>query len=175
MLKRFIMTAFGHNRTGILADVTKILYENECNLEDSEMTRLSDEIALIFLFTSNRDDIEETLSREFHRLEVEQGLPTYFRRIKTVPGKRQRVGPKYNIHINGVDQIGIIYKVSEFLTKKDVKIIHLSSKRSLAPLSATALYKVEMEVEFPKNLSYEEIRKGLREVGDQLHLDVQIE
>ncbi|HSO20332.1 MAG TPA: ACT domain-containing protein [Desulfosarcina sp.] len=38
MAQRFIMTAFGKDRPGIVADVTEILFENGRNLEDTSMT-----------------------------------------------------------------------------------------------------------------------------------------
>ena len=38
MDNRFIMTAFGKDRPGITADVTKLLYENGCNLEETTIT-----------------------------------------------------------------------------------------------------------------------------------------
>ncbi len=175
MPRRYIMTAFGHDRTGILAEVSKVLYENGCNLEDSEMTRLADEIALIFLFSSGREDIEETLSREFHRLEVEKGLPTYFRRVKNKPEIEERKGTKHDLHIEGVDQVGIIYAISIFLAEKDINIVHLRSERNLSPLSGTAIYKINLEITRPETISFEEMKKGLRKVGDQLHVDIQID
>ena len=49
---RFIMTAFGKDRPGIVADVTEMLYENGCNLEDTSMTLLAGEFTLILLFTA---------------------------------------------------------------------------------------------------------------------------
>ena len=52
MENRFIMTAFGQDRPGIVADVTRLLFENGCNLEDTTMTQLADEFTLILLFTS---------------------------------------------------------------------------------------------------------------------------
>ncbi|MEJ2698080.1 MAG: ACT domain-containing protein, partial [Desulfuromonadales bacterium] len=61
MEHRFIMTAFGEDRPGIVADVTRILYENGCNLEDSTMTLLADEFSLILLFSAQGEGIEEVL------------------------------------------------------------------------------------------------------------------
>jgi len=175
MLKRYIMTAFGHDRTGILAEVSKVLYQNGCNLEDSEMTRLADEIALIFLFSSSREDIEEVLSREFHRLEVEKGLPTYFRRVKDKPDLEEISGTKHNLHVEGIDQVGIIYRISVFLSENDINIIHLRSERNLSPLSGTAIYKIDLEIRRPEEFSYDQLKKGLRKVGDKLHVDIQID
>jgi glycine cleavage system transcriptional repressor len=51
MAKRFIMTAFAKDRIGLVADITKIIFDNECNLEDTEMTQLEDEFVIMLLFT----------------------------------------------------------------------------------------------------------------------------
>ena len=77
MAKRFIMTAFGKDRPGIVADVTRILYENGCNLEDNSMTLLVDEFTLVLLFSSPRADIEEVLQLECRRLEGDKGISAF--------------------------------------------------------------------------------------------------
>ncbi len=59
MGNRYIMTAFGKDRVGIVADVTRLLYETDCNLEDTTMSMLADEFTLSLLFSSQQDDIEE--------------------------------------------------------------------------------------------------------------------
>ena len=40
MSNRWIVTALGQDRPGIVAGVTEVLYKLGCNLEDSAMTRL---------------------------------------------------------------------------------------------------------------------------------------
>ena len=60
MEKKFITTAFGKERPGFVADIARVIYENGCNLEDSTMTGLSDEFALILLFSGREEEgIEE--------------------------------------------------------------------------------------------------------------------
>ena len=44
MEQKFIMTAFAEERPGIVADVMQVIYEHGCNLEDSTMTRLEDDL-----------------------------------------------------------------------------------------------------------------------------------
>lgn len=54
MAKRFIMTAFAQDRIGIVADITKIIFDAGCNLEDSEMTQLENEFALMLCLQPNK-------------------------------------------------------------------------------------------------------------------------
>jgi glycine cleavage system transcriptional repressor len=85
---RYIMTAFGQDRPGIVADVTKLLFENGCNLEDTTMTQLADEFTLILLFTCQNREIEELLLRECRRLERDKGISAFLRPLQ----KRQETG-----------------------------------------------------------------------------------
>ena len=67
------MTAFGKDRPGIVADVSQIIYENGCNLEDSTMTLLEDEFTIILLFAGHeKGRLEENLLNDCRRLEKEK-------------------------------------------------------------------------------------------------------
>jgi glycine cleavage system transcriptional repressor len=57
MEKKFIMTAFSKDRPGVVADVTEALYENGCNLEDTTMTSILNEFALILLFSGKGEGL----------------------------------------------------------------------------------------------------------------------
>jgi predicted amino acid-binding ACT domain protein len=47
MEKKILMTAFCKDRPGIVADITEIIFQAGCNLEDSTMTSMLDEFAII--------------------------------------------------------------------------------------------------------------------------------
>lgn len=74
MEQKFIMTAFGKDRPGIVAEIARIIYENKCNLEDSSMGRLADEFTLILLLAGAGEKLQEKLSRACQRLEMEKEI-----------------------------------------------------------------------------------------------------
>lgn len=171
MEQRFIMTAFGKDRPGIVADVTEVIFENGCNIEDSTMTRLADEFTLILLLTGQADDLEATLSKECRRLDIEKGLSAFIRPI----GKATPVivaGRRAAIHAEGMDQAGIIYKISSFLANNGVNIEVLSSKKSFSPESGAALYNVEINVSIPESVDMTAFDKGLERIANELNLDI---
>ncbi len=47
MSKKFLLTAFSKDRPGIVADISQLIYENGCNLEESAMTNLAGEFAML--------------------------------------------------------------------------------------------------------------------------------
>ena len=44
-----LLTAVGNDRPGIAAGVAKVLYDAGCNIEDSEMARLSGQFAIMLM------------------------------------------------------------------------------------------------------------------------------
>ena len=72
MTKRFFMTAFAKDRVGLVADITKIIFDNDCNLEDTEMTQLADEFVIMLLFTGQNEGLIEQITKECRRLEKEK-------------------------------------------------------------------------------------------------------
>jgi glycine cleavage system transcriptional repressor len=89
MEKKFIMTAFSKDRPGIVADITEALYENKCNLEDSTMTNILDEFAIILLFTGKGDSLKDQLLKECRRLEREKGITAFIRSVEDREEEKQ--------------------------------------------------------------------------------------
>ena len=98
MEKKFIMTAFGKDRPGFVADISRVIYENECNLEDSTMTGISNEFALIILFSGREDGgLEDQLAKDCRRLERENGISAFIRPVSSEgpsPGAPRAWGEK---------------------------------------------------------------------------------
>ncbi len=174
MEQRYILTGFGQDRVGIVADLTEVMFELGCNLEDSNMTRLANEFAVIFLFTASDEAIEDKLSLACRRLEKDKGLSAFFRRVDSKVRKAPAPAATHSIRAEGPDQIGIVYKISRYLAANEVNIVNLQARRSFSPDSGTALYSVHLEVECPQHLSLDKLDQGLHRIADDIHVDIQL-
>jgi len=171
MEKRFIITAVGKDRPGIVADVTEILFENGCNLEDSSMTLLADEFALILLCSGRQAGLEETLATQYRQLEKDKGISAT---IKSVEKSIETV-PAVSVHcinVEGQDQAGIMYKVSRYLADHRINIVDLRSRLTAAPESGTPIYTMEIQVQVPDDTETDQLRHGLTQIADKLHVDI---
>lgn len=172
MAQRFIMTAFGKDRPGIAADVTQILFENGCNLEDTSMTLLAGEFTLILLFTAGSAEVAGPLSRACRRLEQEKGISAFIRPLES----RQPVPTDgfftRTIHVEGMDQAGIVYKVSRFLADNQINIVNLTSTVKASPESGTAMYVMDILVQIFDGTDMEAVNDGLSAVADALNVDI---
>lgn len=172
MQKSFIMTAFGKDRPGIAAQVSQLIYENGCNLEDSRMTRLADEFAIILLLSGNGDDLEDQLSKGCRRLEKEKGISAFLRPVRSKDVEARKPFSSHILHIEGADQAGIVYKISKYLSDNHVNISNLESRMKYSPESGMPIYTMKMEIEIPDDASLNEIENGLIRIGDELNLEI---
>jgi len=174
MAKRFIMTAFGKDRPGIVADVTRILYENGCNLEDNSMTLLADEFTLILLFSTARDTVEDQLQMECRRLERDKGISAFMRPLPERAEASLNQSTRCTLHVEGMDQAGIVYKISQHLADRAVNIADLKSTVKASPESGTAIYVMDIDIRVPQGLTPQQVEEGLAAVADDLHVDISL-
>lgn len=175
MDKKYIMTAFSKDRPGIVADLTEVIYKNGGNLEDSTMTSMLDEFVIILLFTGKEEILEKQLSSDCRRLEKEKGITAFVRAVETAARETDEKFNKKTINVEGVDQAGIVYKISRFLADSDINIENLTSQRIISPESGTAIYTMEMKVQVPEKISIAQLEEGLSMVGEALNLNIFIE
>src|SRR5207244_604489 len=82
MRRWFALSAIGRDRPGIVADLAGLIYECDCNLEDSSMTVLGSEFAVLLLLSCEGEDVERRLSAGCKRLEWEKRLTGFFRPLE---------------------------------------------------------------------------------------------
>lgn len=173
MNNRYMMTAFGKDRIGIVADVTRLLYEYDCNLEDTTMNMLSDEFTLNLLFSnSSNKDIEEQLSRECRRLELEKGISAFVRALPDSEAKEANEFKDCTLRIECLDQIGIVYKTSKFLAEKKFNIMRLNSTAKSSPESGTTIYCMDIQIQVPGDVSLDQVEDDLTVMADELQVDI---
>jgi glycine cleavage system transcriptional repressor len=176
MEKKFIMTVFCKDRPGIVADVSQVIYENGCNLEDSSMTSLSDEFAIILLLSGREEGgLEEQLSKGCRRLEREKGISAFIRPVSSEMELRKEVFFTQTLFVEGLDQAGIVYKISRYLADGNINIANLSSNMSYSPESGTAIYSMKIGIEIPEQISRGSLAHGLNQIADELNVDITFE
>ena len=178
MSTKYLLTAFSKDRPGIVADISRVIYEIGYNLEDSSMTYLAGEFAILLMMSppngnGAEEDALETLSRECRRLEREKNITAFVRPLaEEVP--RENDTQRKSITVEGVDQTGIVFKISEYLANTNINIQTLESKVKQTPQSGADLYEMKINVDIPKSLSMQKIEDELGALGDHLNVDITI-
>jgi len=174
MQNRYIMTAFGKDRPGIVADVTSVLYETVCNLEDSTMSMLSDEFTINLLFSSNDEKIEAKLLDRCAEMEKTRSISAFIRPLKERSAVSQSNAAIATIHVEGLDQAGIVYKISQYLAENSLNIIDLKSIVKTTPESGTSLYLMDIHIHLTGGATPESIEEGLDDVAEELNVEITV-
>lgn len=174
MQNRYIMTAFGKDRPGIVADVTELLYEHNCNLEDTTMSMLSDEFTINLLFSTNNTKIESILVEECRKLEQQKGISAFIRQLKQRHPVSQTGLSIRTLHVEGMDQAGIVFKISRYLADNSLNILDLKSTMKVTPESGTALYLMDIHIQVPESTSIVALEEGLRDVAEELNVEITV-
>lgn len=174
MEHKFILTAFGKNQPGIVAGISQVLFENGCNLEDSNMGRLADEFTLILLLSGQGDDLNEKLTRDCKRLEMEKGVFVFLRPLDYNSPDTTKTNNFNSITVEGIDHGGIVYNISKVLAENNINIETLRSQKKFSPNSGTAIFSMEIQVDIPETISVMELDAVLDELANELNVDIQL-
>lgn len=172
MSRRWILTALGKDRPGIVARVTKILYTLGCNLEDSAMTRLAGEFAVMVVFSARPSVTQARLEQACRPLARGLGLVTHVKALTASEAVGRARGTPCLITVYGVDRPGIVYRVSALLAGLKVNITDVSTHRSAA--AKKPLYLMMLEVELPSGLSVTRLERQLRQLARRLGVAVNL-
>jgi glycine cleavage system transcriptional repressor len=176
MKQWYALSAIGKDRPGIVADLAEIIFEFGCNLEDSSMTRLGGEFAVLLLFTGSGEGLDGRLSGAFKRLEWERRLTVFFRPIDGPPtaygdSERRHV---YELSATGIDKAGLVARVCRALADHDVTIRQMRTYSRPEAESGTLLYTMQIEMGLPSERRLGELESALERIAEELMIDVSI-
>ncbi len=172
----FILSAIGRDRPGLVADLAQLIYDCDANLEDSRMTILGTDFAVILLCSSSAPGTGDRLGAGAKRLERDQGLTILLRELSE--GPRPAVpAPGSVLHrltVAGEDRAGIVASICRVLAERGVNIADLTT-RSLPGPGGSPHYQMSMAIEVPERLGVDALRGDLDAVADRLVIDVRLE
>src|SRR3954468_10693198 len=103
-MPQYVVTVFGHDRPGIIADVTAALRSTGGNLEDSTMTILRSRLAMMLVVSTPAplDDVNRALSAL-----AESGLQVSAREVAPEADAQPAATTPYVLTVHGGDRPGI--------------------------------------------------------------------
>lgn len=168
----FALTIIGRDRTGIVSQVTEILYELGCNIADSSSSILGGQFAMILIISHPEYTDKESFREAFSPLE-ESGLSVFLRTLKPGGEKRPHMeGELCMISVYGSDKPGIVYRVAKELGDRQVNIIDLNTK--LVGSEDHPIYVMMLEAGLPDELTEEDLNNILQNLKDELQVDITV-
>jgi len=168
------LSAMGKDRPGMVADVSEVIYECGGNIEDSSMSLLRNHFALLLLFSTEREEVNQKLSSALKRLEWEKKLTVFYSPItfeEAYPKVKTQVD-RFNLTTSGVDHAGIVFRVCQLLADRGINIVDMKTQRLPSPESGTPLFEMEMEMTIPRTVSEQSLRDDLHRLANELVIDL---
>lgn len=155
------LTAVGRDRPGIVAGLTGVLVESGGNVDDSQMSILHGQFAVVLLVSVPPECDIEALAASLEKKGEELGLDS----VNVCPvSELERGGdPTHVLTVYGADRPGIVHDAAVLLADHGVNITDLRTKRT-GP-SESAIYVLVMELAVPD--SVEDLERELGRLGEE--------
>jgi len=162
------VSALGADRAGLVDEISRAVAECGCNIDDSRMTMLGTEFALIMLLSGNWNAIakvESALPRLAETLE----LSVHSRRTS----RRRASGSlvPYGVEVVAVKSPAIVREVARFFARRQMGIEDLHTSTYPAPHTGAEMFSLHMTVSVPSETPIAALRGEFMDFCDDLNLD----
>ncbi len=161
----FALAAIGKDQPGIVAAVASVLFEQGCNVEDSSMSLLRGNFAVMLVFSAPDGASAETLTSALKS--ACDPLRITFS-VLEVDDRARPPEPTHVITVYGSDKPGILDRVSHLLASSGGNITNLSS-RLVGDEAPLYVLTIEAEIASPGDLDAE-----LQALGREVGVDVSL-
>lgn len=172
-LKKVVVFVLGPDGPGIIATISKVLFEQACNLEDVSQTILQSEFMGIFIVSMKTEGDEgKVLSALQAQLEP-SGL---FVHLKPVGGSaivEQPLSESFIITTVGPDRPGLVAGITDILSRYKANITNL--KAVARGKRDGQNYVMIYEVDIPPTTDYHALRTALLDRAQELGLDINLQ
>ena len=162
------VTVVGTDRPGIVAGVTKTLYEVGCNLEDASSAILRGHFTMTLIVGIPGEMTAETLEYLLQPVAAQHSLVVTVRPVEAVHARP--VAPSHMVSVYGADKPGIVFRVAEMLTEVGANITDLTSR--VIEGGDEPVYALMLEVAVPDP---DEANRALDALHAELDLEVRIQ
>ena len=166
-MKNIIISAIGSDRPGIVSELSGVITSHGGNVEESRMSRLGSDFAIIMLVTV-APDLEESLKvalKSITELTITT-KPTNFSQVGD--------GRQFQIDLSGADNEGIVKVLSKYLAEKSINILEMETHTSQAPVSGTPIFSLNAFVSIPNDVEEKLIQADLSQIAQDLGVEIQL-
>jgi glycine cleavage system transcriptional repressor len=170
-----VVSVISQDRPGIVASVSKVLYQNHYNIEALSQTAVLGQFAMLLVASAKKGQAHQRLDTAFQALSQTMGLNISLkepRREDMVPYHKNETEP-FVITVHGEDRPGLAYGVSEILAGWEINITRLDAK--VTSIGQKLEYLQIYEVDIPKELDFDLLHDKLRKRGQELGVSIDLQ
>jgi glycine cleavage system transcriptional repressor len=167
-MRRAVISAIGPDRPGIVNAIAAIVRELGLNIDDSRMTVLGGEFAILMSVTGSEPAVTALEPRLVTVCE-QLGLVHLFR--PTIERDRTRPAIPYRVRVRAMDHPGIVHEIAGFFSSRQINIDDLNTETRPAAHTGTPIFDLTMRVQLPPDVQVRALRSAFEAFCDERDLD----
>jgi glycine cleavage system transcriptional repressor len=167
-----VISLIGHDRVGLVEDLSKLVVDCRGNIEASRMAHLGGEFASLIYVTLPAESFEK-LNKNVKKLSNE-GFKVIISQTKQSDPSKYSGWLPYRIEVNGADHEGIIHNISHQIASFGINIESMETNVIKAPISGTPLFTLTAMILLPPDQAQHEWSEKLHALADHLNVDIEI-
>lgn len=173
-MPKFMLTVLGEDRSGIIAAVAKVLYEQDCNIEEVSQTILQNQFSCFFIVAGPVALLPGQLLQALEERTAPFELSFHVRELGTDgPVSPTGAYEPFVVTTRGPDRKGLVAAITAVFAAFRVNVTQLRAvfRGGDAPGNNTMIY----EVEVPQAVDQQELRAALTNRAQALNLEINIQ
>ena len=167
-----VLSALGEDRSGIVDQLSKAILDLDCNINDSRMTVLGGEFAIMLMIEGNWNSLAK-LESNCALLEHQLGLKIMVKQTKG--RKRESDLLPYEVDAVALDHPGIVHQLANFFSRRKINIEEIATSSYTAVHTGTPMFSVHIVVSIPADVHIASLREEFMEFCDATNLDAVLE
>ena len=171
MTTKLVISALGADRPGIVDELSNIIFTHALNIEDSRMSVLGGEFAILLLVSGEQASID---ALQAQAPEIEQALKMSLLLKATTASDTLSNTIPYSVEVAALDHPGIVRNIASFFSSQNINIVNLQTEKYPAPHTGSPMFALHMTIGIPAGSNIAKLRENFFDVCDELNLDAEI-
>jgi glycine cleavage system transcriptional repressor len=171
MTTKLVISALGADRPGIVDEISNIIYKHSLNIEDSRMTVLGGEFAMLLLVSGDQSSLDAIQTQVN---EIEQALQMRLMIKVTSDSTPIENAIPYAVEVTSLDHPGIVNNISSFFSQRGINIVNLHTESYSAPHTGTPMFALHMTIGITADTNIAKLREAFMQACEELNLDAEM-
>ena len=172
MNQLIVLSVIGTDRAGVVDAITKVILDCGGNIDESRMTALGNEFAMLMLVSGNWHTLNK-LEASLDKLSADNDLKVTLKKTDERKGTEECM--PYGVDIVCLDQPGLVFSLANFFAARKIEISELVTRKYAAAHTGAPMFSLQMTISLPGSIHISQLRDEFMEICDQLNLDALLE
>jgi len=167
-----VISAIAPNRPGIANEITDIITNCGCNIQESKMKTMGNTFSLVLMASGEWNSIAK-LEHVLPTKAPSIGMTTMLRRAE--PREMDQASLPYRVKMIAPDDQGITKEITAFFAERCIEIEQMSCDTYLSRRTNTAIGEVKLTVSIPTETNISTLRENFYDFCKAQNLDASFE